>query len=58
MIKPFQRATSRPADIVKPAHWDNPPVPQPKAPSRDGDPEEIDPTRFGDWTLKGIAVDF
>ena len=54
----FRRATSRPATIAKPAHWTNPPVPEPKAPTSEGDPEEVDPTRFGDWTLKGIAVDF
>lgn len=54
----FQRATRRPATIAKPAHWTNPPVPEPKAPTSAGDPEEVDPTRFGDWTLKGIAVDF
>lgn len=54
----FQRATQRPANVTKPAHWTNPPVPQPKAPITSGDPEAVDPTRFGDWTLNGIAVDF
>ena len=58
MSKPFERATRRPDNVSKPAHWTNPPVPEPKAPESKEDPNGIDPTRFGDWTLNGIAVDF
>ena len=52
----MERATRRPAGLKKPAHWTNEPVPEPKAPEPPADP--LDPTRFGDWELKGIAVDF
>jgi len=52
----------RPAHVKPPAHLSpNRPVPeprevvqQPEAGGRDGP----DPTRYGDWELKGIAVDF
>lgn len=50
----------RPAHVKPPAHLSpNPPVPQP-APGepRADDPLGRDPVRFGDWELKGIAVDF
>ncbi|HUQ12948.1 MAG TPA: DUF1674 domain-containing protein, partial [Novosphingobium sp.] len=52
----MKRATRRPVDVKKPAHWTNPPVPEPKplAPS----PDPLDPTRYGDWERNGIAVDF
>ena len=33
------------------------PDPMP-AESGEDDPLGLDPTRYGDWTLKGIAVDF
>ena len=52
----MERATRRPAGLKKPAHWTNPPVPEPRAPKPSDDP--LDPTRFGDWEHKGIAVDF
>ena len=52
----MERATRRPASLTKPAHWTNPPVPEPRAPEPFDDP--LDPTRFGDWEHKGIAVDF
>jgi len=53
-----ERMTKRPEKFEKPAHWSNDPAPPP-APSRDGDQaEELSPTRYGDWVLKGIAVDF
>jgi hypothetical protein len=51
----MERATKRPAGFVKPAHWSNAPAPKP-APPKLG--EELSPTRYGDWTLKGVAVDF
>lgn len=49
----------RPAH-VKPPHYlsKSPPVPQPEPPKQGEDPLGVDPTRYGDWTLKGIAVDF
>lgn len=52
----------RPSHVKPPAHLTkSPPVPEPDPlPSKDtgGDPLGLDPTRYGDWTLKGIAVDF
>ena len=52
----MQRATQRPGGLKKPAHWTNPPVPEPRAVDAPTDP--LDPTRFGDWENKGIAIDF
>lgn len=47
------------ADFVKPAHWTNEPVPQPKAVDLSADdPEGLSPTRYGDWEKNGIAIDF
>ena len=52
----------RPPHVKSPAHLSkSPPVPKPDPvdPKRDpGDPLGLDPTRYRDWTLKGIAVDF
>jgi len=50
----------RPSHVKPPAHLSkNPPVPKPDPL---GNAEEIkdskDPTRYGDWVRKGIAVDF
>jgi hypothetical protein len=57
-----ERATHRPPGFAKPAHWDDSPPPQPllQDPSaeQDEDPDGLSPTRYGDWVLKGIAVDF
>jgi hypothetical protein len=40
----------------------SPPVPLPDAietvPPPAGEEERLDPTRYGDWEKKGIAVDF
>jgi hypothetical protein len=40
----------------------SPPVPLPAeakpAPAPDGEEQRPDPTRYGDWEKKGIAVDF
>ena len=52
----MKRATRRPDSVKPPVHWTNPPVPEPQAPAPSNDP--LDPTRFGDWERKGIAVDF
>lgn len=50
----------RPAGLTPPAYLSpNPPVPKPAPVDRPGhDPLGRDPVRYGDWELKGIAVDF
>ncbi|AJP73643.1 hypothetical protein TS85_20325 [Sphingomonas hengshuiensis] len=47
-------------DHVKPPEYlsKSPPVPQPAPAEATDDPLGTDPTRYGDWELKGIAVDF
>jgi hypothetical protein len=61
--------TSPQAHVVRmkrrkpPAHLSpSPPVPKPKAaePAEPpaGEEERLDPTRYGDWEKKGIAIDF
>jgi hypothetical protein len=52
----------RPRHIKAPPYLSpSPPVPNP-ASSKDtppaGEEERLDPTRYGDWEKKGIAVDF
>jgi hypothetical protein len=41
---------------------ESPPVPTPEpadnATPPDGEEKRLDPTRYGDWEKKGIAVDF
>jgi len=52
-----RRPGERPAHVKAPAHLTpSPPVPQPEA-SHDV-PAPLDPTRYGDWEKKGIAIDF
>jgi hypothetical protein len=52
-------AKPRPAShFVKPAHWTSEPAPAPRPIEPAPDPDGLDPTRFGDWERKGIAVDF
>lgn len=51
----MEHATERPEHFVKPPHWTSEPAPKPAPPK---DAEELSPTRYGDWTLKGVAVDF
>lgn len=52
----------RPPHVKPPAHLSqNPPVPKPdpvEPRAEAADPLGLSPTRYGDWTLKGIAVDF
>lgn len=51
----------RPAHVKAPDYLSpTMPVPEPDKvkDSRAEDPLGLDPTRYGDWTLKGIAVDF
>ncbi|HET7315807.1 MAG TPA: DUF1674 domain-containing protein [Sphingomicrobium sp.] len=53
----------RPAHVVPPKHLSkSPPVPEPE-PVADpqppaGEEAKPDPTRYGDWEKKGIAIDF
>ncbi len=55
--------------MKRPRHLDppdtlskSPPVPEPEpnppAPPPEGEEHKLDPTRYGDWEKKGIAVDF
>lgn len=53
-----KRATKRPKEFAKPAHWSNEPAPKPGPPTEDEDPDGLSPTRYGDWVRNGIAVDF
>ena len=54
-----KRATQRPEQFVKPAHWTNDPAPAPAQPKQDEeDPAGLSPTRYGDWVKDGIAIDF
>jgi len=53
----------RPKHVKAPAHLSpSPPVPKPEAPEAQEPPsaedKRLDPTRYGDWEKKGIAVDF
>lgn len=52
----------RPAHVKPPAHLSpSPPVPKPEeiaVTPESGGRDGPDPTRYGDWELKGIAVDF
>lgn len=55
--------SKRPAHLEPPAHLSpSSPVPEPE-PLGDveppaGEEHRLDPTRYGDWEKKGIAVDF
>jgi hypothetical protein len=53
----------RPKHLDAPAYLSpSPPVPEPHLPHAvpppEGEAERLDPTRYGDWEKKGIAVDF
>ena len=53
----------RPKHLDPPPHLSkSPPVPDPEVPASPEPPEgeeaRPDPTRYGDWEKKGIAVDF
>lgn len=53
----------RPKHLDAPAYLTpSPPLPQPQslddAAPPAGEEEKLDPTRYGDWEKKGIAVDF
>lgn len=55
------RAAKRPAHVKAPEGWTNAPVPTPE-PIREEDaadqPGGRNPVRYGDWELKGLAIDF
>ena len=49
----------RPAHVKPPTYLSkSPPVPKPEPARPKADPLGLDPTRYGDWELKGVAVDF
>jgi uncharacterized protein DUF1674 len=53
----------RPKHLKPPAHLSpSPPVPKPDSAGPQeppaGEETRLDPTRYGDWEKKGIAVDF
>lgn len=56
------KKSRRPDWVKPPAHLSkSPPVPEPKAAGpghESGGRDGPDPTRYGDWELKGVAVDF
>lgn len=55
------RATKRPAHVKAPATWTNSPLPSPepiRADKAENQPGGRDPVRYGDWELKGLAIDF
>jgi hypothetical protein len=52
---------TRPSHVKAPDYLSkSPPVPAPKEVDREPEPdaERLDPVRYGDWELKGVAVDF
>jgi len=52
----------RPDHLKPPAHLSkSPPVPSPQSvtsPPPEGEEDKLDPTRYGDWVKKGVAIDF
>ncbi len=58
MDQPIKRATRRPAEFRKPAHWSDAPAPAPGPGSRHEDAQRPDPVRYGDWEKDGVAIDF
>jgi len=55
------RAVKRPPHVKAPAGWTNSAVPSPEPISEDkaeDQPGGRNPVRYGDWELKGVAVDF
>jgi hypothetical protein len=53
----------RPKHLEAPAYLSpSPPVPEPEpadpAPPPAGEEQRLDPTHYGDWEKKGIAIDF
>lgn len=55
------RAAKRPAHVKPPAGWGNDPLPVPEPIQEDkaeDQPGGRNPVRYGDWELKGLAIDF
>jgi len=55
------RATKRPGHVKPPASWTNEPLPKPQPIVEDAaeaQPGGRNPVRYGDWELKGLAIDF
>lgn len=53
--------SNRPPHVKPPAYLSpDKPVPAPQEAPRDADRDPLgrDPTRYGDWERKGVAVDF
>ena len=51
----------RPDHVKPPVHLSkSPPLPAPAEAARapEPDPDRLDPVRYGDWELKGLAIDF
>ena len=64
-MRPLRRHLAnmkRPDHVMPPAHLTpSPPIPAPAAidpAPPEGEEERLDPTRYGDWEKKGVAVDF
>lgn len=61
MMRGTPRATKRPAHVKPPEGWTNEPVPAPEPLLEDkaeDQPGGRNPVRYGDWELKGLAIDF
>lgn len=55
------RAVKRPAHVKAPAGWKASAVPMPEPMQEDKAEEQPggrNPVRYGDWELKGLAIDF
>ncbi|OWR01335.1 DUF1674 domain-containing protein [Sphingopyxis witflariensis] len=55
------RAAKRPTHVKPPIGWVNDPVPAPEPIHEDkaeDQPGGRNPVRYGDWELKGLAIDF
>lgn len=52
----------RPKHVTAPSYLSkSPPLPKPEAvesPAPAGEEGRLDPTRYGDWEKKGVAIDF
>jgi hypothetical protein len=60
-LKEFRNMGTRPPHVKAPEYLSkSPPVPQPEEVGRAPEPdaERPDPVRYGDWELKGVAIDF
>jgi hypothetical protein len=54
-----RRPGERPAHVKPPTHLSpSPPLPQPGPAPEPLPADSLDPTRYGDWEKKGIAIDF